>query len=470
MAVANPFKKLFKRKPTSDEKQRRIAAALEPAPITAPSPELFQQPPAKTRQVTNRLPRFQTSASDHLDPRRGNRMAQFRVKVRNAFTPSQPVSDPRMFAGRQDVLTHMIRAIEDQRLHLVIYGERGIGKTSLLHTLADAAREARYIVVYWSCGAASNFDETFRAAAAEIPLLFHSGFAPTTTEAETGSTLADLLPTSRISPRMFGELCAKLTGTRVLIILDEFDRSDSAEFRRDVAELIKIASDRAVRVNLIIAGVAADLSELVQHIPSIRRNILAFRVPLMSAEEITELVDMGERAAGITFDRQARNLVVTTARGSPHIASLLCHHAALAALEENRTVVQPSDLAVSIEQALIELRDRIPASVQALVDNLRKKGAGRHLATLAATSMQCGGDFTATMFEEAGATPAEAAACKRIVDELAAQGELIKVRHEDEERHYTFLEDGVPPYLWLLCMHEQLNAPQAAPDRVASVG
>ena len=131
-------------------------------------------------------------ASDQSSGWSADRFAAMRAKLRLAFTPSQPVNDRRMFAGREDVLRTMIRAIEDQRLHAVLYGERGIGKTSLLHMLTEAAHEARYIVVYSSCGANTTFDEIFRAAAADIPLLFHSGFAPTTSEAERGSTLADL--------------------------------------------------------------------------------------------------------------------------------------------------------------------------------------------------------------------------------------------------------------------------------------
>ena len=65
---------------------------------------------------------------------------------RTAFTPSQPVVERRLFAGRTGTLTTLIRAIEDERLHVIVYGERGIGKTSLMHVLAEAARDARYLV------------------------------------------------------------------------------------------------------------------------------------------------------------------------------------------------------------------------------------------------------------------------------------------------------------------------------------
>ena len=59
---------------------------------------------------------------------------------------------------------------------------------------------------------------------------FCSGFGPTTEEAEAGSSMADLLP-ENFTPRQFADLCAKLTGTRVLVFLDEFDRCESSENR-----------------------------------------------------------------------------------------------------------------------------------------------------------------------------------------------------------------------------------------------
>ena len=76
--------------------------------------------------------------------------------------------------------------------------------------------------------------------------------------------MADLLPAGPLSPRLVADLFAKLTGTRLLVVLDEFDVCESPDFRRNIAELIKNLSDRSIRTQLVIAGVAADLTELVQ--------------------------------------------------------------------------------------------------------------------------------------------------------------------------------------------------------------
>ena len=411
------------------------------------------------------LPRFNTTASDQISGRGGDRFSAVRAKLRHAFTPSQPVADRRLFAGRDEVLKTIIRSIEDQRLHVVLYGERGIGKTSLMHVLTQAATEARYIVVYTSCGANSNFDETFRAAAIDIPLLFHSGFSPTAAETEKGSSLADLLPTEPLSPRKFGDLCAKLTGTRVLIILDEFDRAESGAFRRDVAELIKNLSDRLGRVQLVLAGVAADLTELVEHIPSIRRNIFALRVPKMSEQEILQIVANGEREADLKFDTQASAFVVEVARGSPYIANLICHHAGHAALDAGRATVAPADVASAVDRAILEFQGRIATPAQTHVRRLFDQGRQDALAMTARAALAADGVFDAADVETANEISPKKA--QEAIDALAGDRMLKTVQGDDISPRYAFVEEGLPTLIWMIWAQRNLNR-EAAPRAVAA--
>ncbi|HEY0647313.1 ATP-binding protein [Phenylobacterium sp.] len=405
------------------------------------------------------LPRFNTTASDQMSGR-GDRFSAVRAKLRHAFTPSQPVADRRLFAGRDDVLKTIIRSIEDQRLHVVLYGERGIGKTSLMHVLTQAATEARYIVVYTSCGANSNFDETFRAAAAEIPLLFHSGFSPTTAEAEKGSSLADLLPNEPLTPRKFGDLCARLTGTRVLIILDEFDRAESASFRRDIAEVIKNLSDRLGRVQLVLAGVAADLTELVEHIPSIRRNIFALRVPKMTEAEVLQIVANGEREADLKFDTQASAFVVEVARGSPYIANLICHHAGHAALDAGRSTVLPSDVASAVDRTILEFQGRIASPAQAHVRRLFEQGRQDALAMTSRAALAADGVFDASDIETTNHISARKA---QDAIEVLANERLLKSMPGESEPRYAFVEEGLPTLIWMIWAQRNLNREAAVP-------
>jgi Cdc6-like AAA superfamily ATPase len=414
---------------------------------------------------TSALPRFNTTASDQMSSRGGDRFAAVRAKLRHAFTPSQPVADRRLFAGRDDVLKTIIRSIEDQRLHVVLYGERGIGKTSLLHILTQAAGEARYIVVYTSCGANSNFDETFRAAAAEIPLLFHSGFSPTGAEAEKGSSLADLLPNEPLTPRKFGDLSARLTGTRVLIILDEFDRAESSAFRRDVAEVVKNLSDRLGRVQLVLAGVAADLTELVEHIPSIRRNIFALRVPKMSEAEVLQIVANGEREADLKFDSQASAFVVEVARGSPYIANLICHHAGHAALDGGRSTVVPADVAAAVDRTILEFQGRIATPAQQHVRRLFDQGRQDVLAMTSRASLAADGVFDVADVESTNHISARKA--QDAIEILMGENLLKPMAGGDGNARYSFVEEGLPTLIWMIWAQRNLNR-EATPQRTAT--
>lgn len=460
MAGWNPFKR----------KTPKSKAPRAEAPQTAVVKPLIREAHRRGPELGG-LPRFNTTASDQMSGRGGDRFSMVRAKLRHAFTPSQPIADRRLFAGREDVLKTIIRSIEDQRLHVVLYGERGIGKTSLMHVLTQAASEARYIVVYTSCGANSNFDETFRAAAADIPLLFHSGFSPTAAEAEKGSSLADLLPSEPLTPRKFGDLCAKLTGTRVLIILDEFDRAESGPFRRDVAELIKNLSDRLGRVQLVLAGVAADLTELVEHIPSIRRNIFAMRVPKMSEQEVLQIVANGERETDLRFDTAAGAFVVEVARGSPYIANLICHHAGHAALDGGRSVVTAADVISAVNRAILEFQGRIATPAQTHVRRLFDQGRQEALAVTARAALAADSVFDAHNVQTVNEITLKKA--QDAIEALVAERLLKLVHGEDAgEQRYAFVEDGLPTLVWMMWAQRNLarepSARAPAPTAAAS--
>jgi len=434
---------------------RKSKASANPQPnlVFAAAPAVKREAGKKTQDGL--FPRFQSMAGDQPISRQSDANTAARVKLRGAFTPSQPITDRRMFAGRVDVLTTLIRSIEDQRVHVIMYGERGIGKTSLVHVLTQAAQEARYIVVYCSCGAGSTFDEIFRAVAADVPLLFHRGFAPTDDEAEKGGTLADLLPATSLTPRLVADLFAKLTGTRVLVVLDEFDVCESPDFRRNIAELMKNLSDRSIRTQLVIAGVAADLTELVAHIPSIRRNIFAMQVPKMTAGEINSLVENGEELSGVTFDKAATDFIVFVANGSPYLASLLSHHSGLAAIDKGRANVTVEDVSLAVDQALTEFRGRISKHSQIQIDQAAKSGVRHVLGVMAGAALFNNGRFDGRDVDALYPSAANAANFKATIEDLASKQILLEVHEDEYGRGYRFSEEAVLPYLWILAAQKR---------------
>ena len=363
-----------------------------------------------------------------------------RALVRDAFTPSQPVNERSMFAGRRELLQSLIVAIEDQRLHFVLYGDRGIGKTSILHLLSDLATDADYLVCYISCGDRITFTDFARRIAQRIPLLYHGDYTPGSAEIEKGQHLSDILPPGEIDVSTFGEMLGKLSDTRVLMLLDEFDRVETDDFRRSIAELIKSLSDRAAPAQVVIAGVAPDLAELIAQIPSIRRNVLGVLVPNMSEEEVGEMLAIAERRTGLTFTVEARELIGLASLGLPYLVGLVAQHAALLATDRRETSVSKADVREAIRKSRTELSGRIAARTLHAISRASQNDQLIELGKLAHAALRAGGVLAAEIVPQA------------LRDAAGGEGlaaELLEPIEGDPLGRWHFADDGASIYIWL---------------------
>ena len=423
--------------------------------------EIVSPPAGTMSSKRNIFPRFHGSATDELRGLRGGPDEKVRMKLRDAFTPAQPVADTRHFAGRIGVLQSLIRSLENQRLHVVIYGERGIGKTSLMRVLKELGEEAQYLVRYISCGEESAFQSVIRSVVSNIPMLYHADFDPTDDQIEQGLSLDSLLPDGNISANEVSDLFSRLSGTRVLIMLDEFDRSDKVLFRRQIAELIKNLSDRSIRVQFIIAGVAGNLAELVEHIPSIRRNVMGLRIPAMDADEIRDLISIGEKNSGLRYTDLAVKLITTFSCGSPYLASLLSQHAGMFAIDRSSQTVTPQDVADAATVAVEEIEQRVSERTIGTIRRALAEGKEEDLAVLARISMTHGGRLDTSgndaLFDVAPD-------CKSLVDTVGLPYGLVVEDGDPNEKHYRFIEEAAPNYIWMKVACKRVNASTAHVD------
>ncbi len=387
---------IWKRRTRGDaDEQSNVATVDDPGPVVeammtpefVPSAEIGQGSyawnPPLSAEPGPMLPRFIANASDDVENDSANDRARRRLALRDALGASQPVVARETFAGRRDAMASLINAVEEQRVHVVVYGERGIGKTSLAHVFAETAREARYHVIYASCGTAANFSDMFRSVLARIPRIYHASVLPNSAEGEKAGTFETMLPEGGFGARELAEVLAGVVGTRVIVILDEYDRVVDVNFRREVAELIKNLSDRAARVQLVITGVALNLDELIGYAPSIRRNIAGLPMVPLAANEVRELLRMGEAAAEIRYGKDALTLVTRMAGGSPYLVRLLGHQAGLTALNDGRDEVNYADARAAVEKVIADWQASLPRRIQA---NLVREEARTHWSLLIAAA------------------------------------------------------------------------------------
>src|SRR5271156_1253718 len=54
----------------------------------------------------------------------------------HAFSPGAPIDESDLFAGRSDQIDKLLDTVMQRGQHAILYGERGVGKSSLANTFA----------------------------------------------------------------------------------------------------------------------------------------------------------------------------------------------------------------------------------------------------------------------------------------------------------------------------------------------
>ena len=277
-------------------------------------------------------------------------------EVQRVFTPAAPVRERQLFAGRSSQMNKLVMAINNAGQHAVIYGEPGVGKTSLGKIMLKALDRSKSIVsIYVSCAQADDFTSICRKAFSKVEITTTSkslGF-----QAETqrqAIPLTELLPKGgAFSQEDVAEVLTRLTdsGSRVVLFVDEFDRAKSRA-RGPFAELVKALSDNENPVTLVFIGVAENVEQLIAAHRSTERNLLQVRMPRMSTDELSEIVQLGLKTLSMQIDPIALQRIAVLSRGLPHFTHLVAQHAAVSSVMDGRDLVTVDDVECGVRNAV----------------------------------------------------------------------------------------------------------------------
>jgi Cdc6-like AAA superfamily ATPase len=251
-----------------------------------------------------------------------------RRAVHNSFNSTQPIASRRDLYGRGDILESLFEAVIVRQQHVLIYGARGTGKTSLVRVFADYADQHGVAVIYTACEPQQSFGGLMAMYLADIP---DTAIASRDLPAFRARVAAF---TEASGAREMVEALSFVRKGRVILILDEYDRIADPKVRAEVAGLLKLLSDASIPVQIMLVGIARDLRHLVTDHPSLQRHLSAFPLGRIDARAVREMIQHGGKRIGIMFDDESQQLIVDLACGSPYHARLFCAHAALRALRD----------------------------------------------------------------------------------------------------------------------------------------
>ncbi|EOB2574201.1 AAA family ATPase [Vibrio fluvialis] len=286
--------------------------------------------------------------------------------IRNIFTPHQPVQQYELFFGRDVTVTKIIEHLNTPGQHVLLYGDRGVGKSSLANiTTKLVINEVLKVPLYTvRCSSSDNylslFKEVLKSQGVEIELKGGS-----IKDTQGGKAAADLkifkvecsgadevtkqYQFMDITPSSVAKILSSTTG---LLYIDEADQIKNPADKVFLAETIKLLSDSASPFKILIVGIAETGSDLTAAHPSVGRCLKETRLEKMSDNELEKLIRKGSEKSGIEFEYPAVSAIVRLSSGYPHFTHLLALKCCEHVIGNDQKTVTLSVLNLAIKEAV----------------------------------------------------------------------------------------------------------------------
>ena len=293
------------------------------------------------------------------------------LKLNEVFFPSAPIEDRDLFYGRRKEITSVIGTILEKGQHAVLYGERGVGKTSLSNIIQLSLKDINVIQV--TCDRNDDFCSFWKKALVQIGFKRGNRKIGYSDNLVIGDyNLGHLINAqSQFGPTDLLTLLDCLS-TYHLFIFDEYDTILDIRTKEQIADTLKLLSDKSKFITLLIIGVADNVDDLIGRHPSVDRCLRQIIMPRMSEEELEEIVINGATKLSLTVESAVVSAIVNYSTGFPHYTHLLAKYACKNAILSNCDVVKMDDFNVAVKEAIVNVQQRLTSQYQKAIITSKK--------------------------------------------------------------------------------------------------
>lgn len=294
------------------------------------------------------------------------------------FKPHTPVDTSQLFAGRLKQIRKTLDVIFQDGQHAIIFGERGVGKTSLANVFSyfmpSETTKLDLLSVRINCDATDTFTSVWKKVIDEMQMVKNVntiGFKATSAQ-PTHFKSHELFPNETINPDEVRRVLQQITGDfRPVIVIDEFDRLKS-DARKVFADLIKTLSDHNSRTTILLIGVGDSVEQLIKEHQSISRAMAQVPMPRMNVDEIRDIITSRLAKLGISIDQDALSQISLLAMGLPHYAHLIGLHATRDALDHGMMNIAKVNVKTAIDKSIEDIQHSIRTNYNKSIQSARK--------------------------------------------------------------------------------------------------
>jgi len=260
----------------------------------------------------------------------------FGTEMAGLVSPARPIQSVEFLRGRAKELERINRALFAAGRHIFVYGDRGIGKSSLAAAAAAQAQSADAPYIDVSCSTDSTFRsvianvgsqairlsrlrQTKRTVSAGLELRFlRAGVSEEVTE----NDLYDKIRTVGDAVEILREVAA-VHSERPVVVVDEFDRMADQNERGLFADLVKQLGDKKINVTFFFTGVAPTLDHLLGAHPSAIRQFETIELEKLNWTARWDIAVNALAKFGVEIDDNIRVRIAAVSDGYPAYVHLI---------------------------------------------------------------------------------------------------------------------------------------------------
>lgn len=253
------------------------------------------------------------------------------------LTPSAHITTPERLFGREKKLVQIERAFNSTGRHIFIFGDRGVGKTSLAMTAAYLHQTATEHPIYVLCSESSTFSDIVYAIGTNaLPL--KERLEQTGDKSKLGVSLAGLggsfqggkgAAANFAPPKDINEasniiryINERRSGQTVVVI-DELERMRDETEKTKLAEFINSISSVQTETKFVLCGIGQTVEELLGAHKSATRKLETIELERISHDELWKIVSTVADALHVKVDADYLMRSSILSDGFPHYVHLI---------------------------------------------------------------------------------------------------------------------------------------------------